>query len=142
MAAPAPAAAPALTQAPTQTIDTDIVAQATVATMQMSKEAKRRRQTKLRKELADAFLKRADVTVRRLAEVNGDPTYKRFSRTQKGKITGWCGVNTLDEVPKFWHNFEATELEDNLRTMVDRLWSWRWGALTRTYTQCTGLTRW
>ena len=76
----------------------------------------------MREELADAFSKGADVTVRRIAEVSEDPTYKRFSRTQKGKIMGWCRARTWEEVPKFWHDVEATKSEDDLRTMLDRLW--------------------
>jgi hypothetical protein len=87
-------------KAPTQPTNAYIVAQATVAAMQRHEEAKRRRKTKLREELVDAFSKGADATVRQLAEVSGGPTYKRFSRTQKGNIMGWCGVRTWDEVPK------------------------------------------
>ena len=61
------------------------------------------------------------MTARRSAEVSGDPTYKRLSRTQKGKIMGWCRAETWDTVPKFLHGVEATKSEDNMRTMLDRL---------------------
>ena len=35
---------------------------------------------------------------------------------------GWCGAETWNQVPEFWHNVEATKSEDDLRTMLDRLW--------------------
>jgi hypothetical protein len=127
----APAAAPAPTQLTTQTTDAYAVAQAMVTAMQRSEEAERRRREDLREELADVFLKGADITARRFAEVSGDPTYKRFSRTQKGKIMGWCGAKTWDNVPKFWHNVEATKSEDNLRTMLDRMWKLKMGDMDK-----------
>ena len=118
---PAQLAAPSPPRAATQTTDAFVVAQATVAVMQRSAEEERRQQVNLREELADAFSKGADVTARRIAEVSGDPTYKRFFRTQKGEIMGWCGAETWDQVPKFWHDIEVTKSEDDLRTILDRL---------------------
>ncbi len=90
--------------------------------MQRSEEAEQGRRDEWRQDLKDAMEKGADVTARRIADVSGDPNYKRFSRTQKGKIMGWCGVRTWDEVPKFWHDVEATKSEDDVRTLLDRLW--------------------
>ena len=52
----------------------------------------------MREELADTFLRGLGITAKRLTEVRGDPTYKRFSRMQKRKIMGQCGVNMWDEL--------------------------------------------
>ena len=80
-ASAAPAAAPVPGQALTQTTDTVALAQLTVAAMQRQEETEHPRQTKLREELEDAFLKGMDIKARRHSEINRDPTYKRFSRT-------------------------------------------------------------
>ena len=86
----------------------------------------------MREELTDTFSRGVNVTARRMVEVSGDPTHNRFSKTQKGKIMGWCGAETRDRVPKFWHDFEATNSEDNLRTMLDRLWRANMGDMDNT----------
>ena len=83
--APAQLVAPAPQQAAVQTTGAFAVAHATVAAMQRSAEEDQRRQDDWREELVDPFSKGVDVTARRIAEVSRDPTYKRFSRTQKGK---------------------------------------------------------
>ena len=84
--APAQQAAPAPPQAATSPTDAFAVAQATVEAMQQSQEEERRHRDDRKEILADAFLKGTDVTARQLTDVNGDPTYTRFLRTQKGKI--------------------------------------------------------
>ena len=99
--------------------------------MQRSQEEERQRRNDWREDLADAFAKGADVTARRIAEVSRDPTYKRFSRTQKGKIMGWCGARTWDDVPKFLHDVEATESEDDLRLLLERLWRLKTGDMDK-----------
>ena len=82
--------------------------------MQSKEDIERHRRSEFREDLADAFSKGADVTARRIADVNGDQAFRRFTRTQKGKLMGWGGTRTWTEVPKFWHDVEATKLEDDL----------------------------
>ena len=74
-------AAPVPPQAVSRPTDAFAAAQATVEVMQRSQEEERQRRDGWKEMLADAFSKGADVTVRQIAEVSGDPTYKRFSRT-------------------------------------------------------------
>ena len=44
---------------------------------------------------------------------------------------GWCRARTRKEVPKPWHGVEATKSEDDLRTMVDRLWRVKMGDIDK-----------
>ena len=89
-AAPTPTATHVPTQAPTQVTDTYTMSHAMVTAMQRSKKAECHRQTKLREELADTFSRGSGIPAKRLTEVSGDPTYKRFSGMKKRKIMGQC----------------------------------------------------
>ena len=86
--APVQLATPSTPRTATRVADPFAVAQATIEAMQRSTAADQRRRDEWRQDLTDAFEKGADVTARRIADVSGDPNYKRFSRTQKGKIMG------------------------------------------------------
>merc|ERR1712153_275330 len=73
--APARRATPATPRTATQVADPFAVAQATVEAMQRSHEADRRRRDEWKEDLTDAFEEGADVTARRITDVNGDPNY-------------------------------------------------------------------
>ena len=79
---------PASEQLTVQTNDTFVVTQAAAAAMYRHERNERRRRREFREDLKRAFSRGADITPRRITEVNKDSMYKKCTRTQRGKIMG------------------------------------------------------